>query len=103
MDIVRHVQIPNTTLLNIVIIALPIVKHVRQVKQTVHHVLQENTYKQMNVCLVKLHVLSANLKIYVLNVIQDIGLITKLVLNAIINVKHAHLKLNAKLVLMAIT
>jgi len=52
MDIVRHVQALNTTLLNIVMIALPIVKHVRQVKQTVHHVFQENTSKEINVSLV---------------------------------------------------
>ncbi len=103
MDFVRHVQVLNTMLLNIAMIALQIVKHVRQVKQTVHHVLQENTSKQMNVCLVKVHVLNAKLKINVLNVIQDIGLITKFVLNAIINAKLAHLKLNVKLALMVIT
>lgn len=51
-----------------------------------------------------LHVLSAKIRMNALFVRMDIGLMTlKLVPNVVINVKHAHLKLNAKLVLMVIT
>lgn len=52
MVIVKHAQVLNTTLLNIVMIALLIVKHVRRVKQIVQHVFQENTSKEINAYLV---------------------------------------------------
>lgn len=57
----------------------------------------------MHACPVLLHVMSATIRINVLLVTPDIGLITKLVQNVIINVKHALLKLNANLALMVIT
>jgi len=70
----------------------------------VHPVLQENTLKEINAIPVFFHVLSAKNRMNVLFVKLDIGLIiSKLVPNVMINVKHARLKLNANLVLMVIT
>lgn len=103
MDSAQHVQVLNTIHLDIVMIAQQIVSRVWIVMQIVHPVFQENTLMEIIAYPVLLHVLSATIRINVLCVSLDIGLVVKLVQNVMINVSLVLLKLNANLALMVIT
>lgn len=65
--------------------------------------LSENTFLEIHVFLVKLHVLHAQMRINVPLVLMDIGLIMIFVRNVIRTALLVYLKLNVNLVLMAIT